>query len=740
MGRHSVPDPEDSADEPQDFDADQPHVHGSDEPTTGPGYDDDDPRREPGHGESPYREPVFGEGNDVGSTYGQPEPDYRDDAYWQSQRTARYDEDFEYLGSPTDDGLADDEYADDGFADDEYDADGYDSDGVEDDESPTRAFASNPPPPRPPLDGPQHGSDWDGEWTGSHRAITTKRRGVSVSVIVALVTVVVVVGAIILWRFFGDVLSNRSQVSAARCVEGEVAVAVVVDPSIADQVGPLAEQYSQSAAPVGDKCVKVGVRSADSDDVINGLSGTWPAELGERPALWIPGSSVSVARLEAAAGGAITSDSRSLVTSPVLLAVRPQLKTALAQRSWSDLPPLQTNQTALDALNLPGWGGLRLALPLSGDADATFIAAEAVAAASAPAGAPATAGASAINTLVAGQPKLADTKASTAMEALLAGSDPAASSVHAVVSTEQQLYQRAASLPDASNKLAGWLPSGPAAIADYPTVLLAGDWLAQEQVSAASEFARFLRKPEALAEFGKAGFRTDGGETPDSDVTDFGPLADPVSVGDNTLRATLAEAVSAPSANPAITIMLEQSMDTDEGGSSRLANVTAALDERIKTLSPTADIGLWTFDGVAGRSEVPFGPLGDPVGGQPRSEALVSNLSNQVASGGGAVSFTTLRLIYNEAVANYRDGQANSVLVITTGPHTDQSLDGAGLQEFVRQTFQPGKPVAVNVIDFGTDPDRATWEAVSQISGGTYQNLNSAVGPELAAALSSVVP
>ena len=78
--------------------------------------------------------------------------------------------------------------------------------------------------------------------------------------------------------------------------------------------------------------------------------------------------------------------------------------------------------------------------------------------------------------------------------------------------------------------------------------------------------------------------------------------------------------------------MLDQSMNTDEGGKSRLANVTAALNARLQALPPTAAVGLWTFDGVAGRSEVPTGPLGDPVGGQPRSEVLTSNLNGQVAS------------------------------------------------------------------------------------------------------------
>jgi hypothetical protein len=166
----------------------------------------------------------------------------------------------------------------------------------------------------------------------------------------------VLVGGVIAWRFFGDALSHRSQAGAARCVAGEVAVAVIVDPSIADQITPLADKYNQSADPVGDKCVKVGVKAADSDQVVNGFVGPWPGDLGERPALWIPGSSISEARLEASTGEKTVSDTRSLVTSPVLLAVRPPLKNALAQQNWAALPGLQSNSSSLDGLNLPGWG------------------------------------------------------------------------------------------------------------------------------------------------------------------------------------------------------------------------------------------------------------------------------------------------------------------------------------------------------------------------------------------------
>lgn len=588
--------------------------------------------------------------------------------------------------------------------------------------------------------GGQHSGDWqDGEWTGSHRAVTPGRRGVSMGVIVALVAVVVVVASVILWRFFGDALSGRSDEAAARCVEGEVAVAVVADPAIAEPVGALAERYNETADPVGDRCVRIGVKSADSDQVVNGFAEQWPADLGERPALWIPASSVSAARLEAATGAQTVSDSRSLATSPVVLAVAPELKAALGQQSWGALPGLQTDPAALDGLGLTGWGGLRLALPLDADSDASYLAAEAIAAAAAPSGASAGSGLGAVSTVMSRAPELDDRTAGAALDALVEATDPAAAPVHAVATTEQRVFQRAASLTDAEDKLAAWIPPGPTATADFPTVLLSGDWLSQEQVTAASEFARFMRKPEQLADLANAGFRVEGHSPPASDVVDFAPVSAPLQVGDEALRTTIAETLTSPAQSPTVTVMLDQSMPTVEGGSSRLRNVVEALKARLAVLPPESGLGLWTFDGVQGRSEVGVGPLGDQVNGTQRADALTAALDAQNPSGGGAVSFTTLRLVYTEASSNFREGQQNSVLVITAGPHTDRSLGPEGLQDYIRGAFNPDRPVAVDIIDFGDDADRPTWESVAQITGGSYRNLGSSDSPELAAAISSML-
>ncbi len=746
MGRHSIPDPEGSSGGPPEGagDAteqfDQPLVP----PDDYPGYAAGPPAPDyPGYGERDHDQPGFPR-----RRYSEPEypaagageyraPEYQDPEF-ETEYEADYDDEYEsdYPESDYQDSEYSDlpEYLQPGDRETESDGPEYRRPAAE-----RSAYAARTPEPKAPPRA-QHSGEWEGgEWTGSHRAIQPGRRGVSWGVIGALAAVVVVVAAFILWRFFGDALSNRSTIASARCVDGQKGVAVIADPAISDEVATLAKKFNETANPVGDSCVALDVKPADSDQVINGFVGTWPAELGERPALWIPGSSISQARLEAVAGEETVDDSRSLVTSPVVLAIRPQLNAALGQQNWRTLPGLQSNPNSLNAMNLPGWGSLRLALPLTGDSDASYLAAEAVAAASAPAGAPASAGTGAVNTLISGQPKLADNKSATALDALLNAGDPAAAPVHAVVTTEQQLFQRGASLPDAKNVVASWIPPGPTATADYPTVLLKGTWLTQEQVTAASEFSRFLRKPEQLGEFAKLGFRTDGGETPKSDVTDFAPVSAPLSVGDSAMRATLANVLTAPAGaaagNSAVTIMLDQSMNTQEGGKTRLANVTAALDAQVQSMPPTSAVGLWTFDGVEGRSEVTTGPLSDPVDGRPRSAALAATLDDQAASSGGAVSFTTLRMIYDDALAKFRQGQTNSVLVITAGPHTDQSLDGSGLQDYVRRTFDSAKPVAINVIDFGGDPDRATWEAIAETTGGGYQNLPASTSPDLAAAL-----
>ncbi len=583
-------------------------------------------------------------------------------------------------------------------------------------DEPAEPGDGNPPSGRIPIPrGPISGRipiPRDEGWQGRRRAAETGPREVSVGVIAALAAVVLLIGGIILWRFFGSALSRRSTDAAQQCLQGTATVAVVADPSIAQNVTSFAEDFNAHAKPVGDKCVNVTVTQADSDTALKGLTGTWPADLGERPALWLPASSIQSSRLQHAAGAQAVSDDRSLVSSPVVLAVRPQLKDALAQDGWQALPGLQSDPASLEARKLPGWGSLRLALPTVGAADAGYLAAEAVATTAAPPGAPPTDGLGAVGELLTGQPRLPDNTAQQAFDALLAPGDAAAAPVHAVAITEQQLFSRAAGLEHATDNVAEWVPGGAAAVADYPTVLLSGPWLSEEQVAAASEFSRFMRKPEQQQELAKAGFRAEGITPPSSDVVSFPALPAPLPTGDDAMRTAVA-ATMAPATEATTTVMLNQNV----GG------VTGPLKDRILALPPGAAVGLWTFNGTDSGTAVSVGPVSEDLGGQPRAAALASALDGLSPTDGGGVSFTTLRLVYDYALANFRPGQPNSVLVITTGGHTDKSLDEQGLQDYVKSAVDHDRPVAINVIDIGDDPDRQTWEAVVRLSGGTYQSV-----------------
>jgi hypothetical protein len=760
MGRHSAPDHGES-DSPEESFASGESAPPADSPddgsSAGPGYPGAAP--EPPRGYPPPQNPEF---RDFAAGTQDDYSDYR--RYGEQGRYA--DDHNDARPEPFGAGPYADEnlYADEGaFADGFVDEDphfvdedpyphpgaplaggayapGYEAGPADEYPKSSRPASPEPGEESPASTGPHTGGHRGlADWQGGHRSATGKRRGVSIGVIVALVTVVVVVAGVILWSFFGDMLSHRSHTAAGRCVSGKETVAIVADSSIANAVQEFAENFKATAGPVGDRCMQFTVKSAGSEAVLNGFIGKWPAELGGQPALWIPGSSVSAARLIGATGQKTVSDSRSLVTSPVMLAIRPELQQALsaANSNWAALPAMQTNPNSLAAVNLPAWGSLRLALPIGGNADASYLAGEAVAAASAPAGAPPTQGTAAVRTLLGGQPKLADNSLTEALNTLLKSGDAAGAPVHAVITTEQQLFQRGQSLPDAKGTLTSWLPPGPVPMADYPTVLLSGSWVSKEQSEAASEFARFMHKPEQLAKLAKAGFRVNGVKPPSSSVTSFGALGPALSVGDDTVRATLAEAMTTPANGVATTIMLDQSLPNEDAGKTRLANVITVLDERIKAMPQNSVMGLWTFDGHEGRSEVATGPLADPVNGQPRSAALLAALDKQYSSNGGAVSFTTMRMLYQEMQTNYRAGQTNSILLIVAGPHTDQSLDGAGLQDFIRHSADPARPVAVNVIDFGADPDRSTWEGVAQLSGGGYTNLSTSATPDLATAINT---
>lgn len=168
-------------------------------------------------------------------------------------------------------------------------------------------------------------------------------------------------------------------------------------------------------------------------------------------------------------------------------------------------------------------------------------------------------------------------------------------------------------------------------------MLLSGKWLSEEQVSGASEFARFMRKPAQLDALLQAGFRVDGKAREGNDSAGFAPLSAPMPAGDDAQRAAIAAAVT-PAGVATTTVLLNEGLTGDEGGKPRLLNVTAAPGP-ISALPADASVGLWTFNKVDSGAAVQTGPLGEQPGPQPRSAALTGVLNSTTpTSGGGSPS------------------------------------------------------------------------------------------------------
>lgn len=260
---------------------------------------------------------------------------------------------------------------------------------------------------------------------------------------------------------------------------------------------------------------------------------------------------------------------------------------------------------------------------------------------------------------------------------------------------------------------------------------LDGAWLSEEQHTAASQFARFLGDKDQIKDLAAAGFRAEGTDLPTSDVVSFAKIDKPLSIEDK-VRVALADGTSTGSGTT--TIMLASSPAPD----AKLSDITGPWPT---AFAPSLRLRASASGSTTARKATPW--CASAVPAMMWRDALPQSVADAPAAlqptGNGAVAYTTLRALYQDAVAGFRPNQVNSVLVVAGRSHTDQTLDGPGLIDTINRLKDPAKPVRVNVIDFGADSDQQTWQTIAQQSGGAYQNVPASNSPELAAAIARFI-
>lgn len=350
-----------------------------------------------------------------------------------------------------------------------------------------------------------------------HRSSGTesiRSRGVSRGVVAALLSILLVASIVVTWQHLGDRIDRQADEAAGQCVEGPAEVSIIADPDIAPGLARIAENYAAQNPVVRDRCVTIAVRPGDARITLDGLTGTWETEsMGAFPAAWVPQSSVWSADLLAADPEAVEGSTRSLVSSPVVLAVSPALREAVGDSfDWSQVPTLQRRDASLTDFGLEGWGSLRMAMPIGAQSDASALAAQAVATRVTRTTGPLTTAdaesarvTSSVRAMLEGAPMSPDGTVSGAATVIAEASDPARAPIHVVPITEQRLYQL--TREDASPRLAELIPDGPTPVADYPVIRLSAPQIDEVASDAVAEFIAFASEPEQLGLLTALGFR-----------------------------------------------------------------------------------------------------------------------------------------------------------------------------------------------------------------------------------------
>ena len=544
---------------------------------------------------------------------------------------------------------------------------------------------------------------------------------------IVVLTIAVLVAAVFGWFALRDRISDQGIEAADTCVEGPAVLTVAADPDISAAIEQLATRFDATAPVIRDHCVTVEVRAIASDAVraaLNSGADNWDVgALGARPGLWIPQSSADV---EAVVDrGAIDGTPRPVASSPIVLAAPVAVADAVvaAGSNWADLIRLQRDP---QALGLPEWGGLRLAVPSGSDTGASTLAVAAIAAGVR--GDPTTALTvdetsstqlvTAMSELAVTDTGAAATTASTTYDALAALENAAGpdAAVHAVPVTEQQLASTD------SSTLTAVRPQGATPVADHPAVVLSGD---ETSTRAAAAFVDFVRQPDGTQTFLDAGFSVD-------EAQDAGIVAPP--------SGPVADALLAVLRNPVLprraTVLLDvsESMRTTEGGATRLQNTVRALSEQFRRVPDATELGLWSFsedlnNSLPFRVDVPTGPMTVPVGTTPRRSALDAT-AEALTPATGSFTYASVLVAYLDAVAGYVPGRVNSVVLITDGPD-DSPLSADELLTELTSASDPARPVAVNIVRIGDDSPAPVFTDIAARTGGTVDTVPTSDSPDL---------
>lgn len=250
-----------------------------------------------------------------------------------------------------------------------------------------------------------------------------------------------------------------------------------------------------------------------------------------------------------------------------------------------------------------------------------------------------------------------------------------------------------------------------------------------------------MREPNQSQLFVGAGFRVEGQDLPDLGAVSPAKISSTLKPASAETAAALGDIVANPVSPRSATILMDTSasMGTDDGGTTRLANVASAVNTQLGRSPDASDIGLREFStGTDGKPSerilVPGGSLSEP-----NRRATITDFLNGLRAGGKTSKYPALASSYKAAVDGFDAGRVNSVLLITSSTPDESTTTRAELLSAIAAAGNPSRPVQVDVIVVGAGDDVSTLQDVSDRTGGTLVRVDSTSDPALAAAVTKML-
>lgn len=275
---------------------------------------------------------------------------------------------------------------------------------------------------------------------------------------------------------------------------------------------------------------------------------------------------------------------------------------------------------------------------------------------------------------------------------------------------------------DSHQDLAALAPADGAAFLQYSLVTVNEK---PEVAKLIADFASYLATEEAKDALSEAGFTTPDGPEPQVPTPLYGMITQKPAP-EAAVIADVRTAWTSVAPKDQVLLALDVSgamlRRTPEG--TRLDVMQAAVLRTIAGIQPSNTLALWAYSLHIGTKGDDFRPLRS-VGALGDGKHFlgvrdsIADLDRTV--GGGRGLYDTIAAAYAQARSTFAKGSDNSVVVVTAGPNEDDY--GASLEiltDRINQLKDPARPVRVDIIGFGTEPDAKSMTSIAELTGGRY--------------------